>query len=87
MVGWYWKLAKPISFRDDLLKNSEGEMKVSELIKKLEKLLKKHGDIYVVVDLDKDGYYNLEKVKMSRTDDAGDTGKGLVCNLISSNEA
>lgn len=38
-------------------------MKIKELIKKLQKLEEKHGNLEIVIDYDEHGWYNAEKVE------------------------
>ena len=38
-------------------------MKVKELIKKLQKLEEKHGNLEVIIDYDEHGWYETEKVE------------------------
>lgn len=55
-------------------------MKLKTLITELQKLEEQHGDLDVIVDQDKNGYYELEKAEFVFIE-----GDGLI-NLKSSNE-
>lgn len=60
-------------------------MKVSKLIKKLEKLKAKYGNVEAVIDYDENGWYASEEVKpmVHREQDSEDI---LFINIKSSNE-
>ena len=56
-------------------------LKISKVIERLEQIKDMAGDLEIVIDLDENGFYNLEKVETRKTDDGE-----LVCNFQSSNE-
>ena len=61
-------------------------LRISDVVKKLEKIRAKEGDIECLVDLDEDGYYyNLEKVKA--VNEGAKFCRRKVVNFISSNKA
>jgi hypothetical protein len=62
-------------------------MKLKALIKKLQKIEEKHGNLDCVVDMDDNGYYNLENVKAEEDMEDERVGQRIVVNLRSSNES
>lgn len=57
-------------------------MNVSKVIKRLEKLQKERGDIRVIIDMDENGWHNVEKINLETDED-----DELYINIQSSNEA
>jgi len=57
------------------------EIKTSDLISMLKELLKKHGDLDIVINANSDGWYNLEEVDIFKDED----GEEFI-NLSSSND-
>lgn len=62
-------------------------MKLNDLIKRLEKIKEKAGNVNIVVDYDENGWYDLEEVKLIKKVDLmnAEFEKPFV-NLKSSNE-
>jgi len=60
----------------------DANMKVSQVIKRLQKLKDEFGDLAVVIDMDENGWYNAEKVELAVPEE-DDT---LFINIKSSNE-